>query len=110
MEEYKFYCEKCKYGTNIRHSLLQHNESNFHKTGKITRKEEKVNYKCDKCDFNSVNKNNYVTHHLNNHSTKEERKEKFKYYCDKCDFGVFTESSLKLHQDSVRHKRYHTVI
>ena len=40
----------------------------------------------------NYNKNNYLNHILNNHSTKEEQKEKFKFYCDWCDFGVFVKS------------------
>jgi hypothetical protein len=52
-----------------------------------------------------MNKNNFMTHKLNNHSTKEERKKEFKYYCEACDFGVFTESSYEKHKNSLRHKR-----
>lgn len=110
MELHKYYCEKCNYGTNIKHCLLQHNETNYHKTGLKVRKEEKVIYKCELCDYENVNKNNYLTHKLNNHSTKEERKEKFKYYCDKCDFGVFTESMFNQHNETKRHKRLSNII
>ena len=46
-----------------------------------------------------------MTHKLNNHSTKEERKKEFKYYCVVCDFGVFTESSFEKHKETIRHKR-----
>jgi hypothetical protein len=110
MEKYKFFCQKCNYGTNIRNSLIQHNETNFHKTGLKKRKDEKINYKCELCEYKNINKNNYLTHKLNNHSTIEERNIKFKYYCNKCDFGVFSESSFKLHKDSVRHIRLNNII
>ena len=106
-ETYKFNCEKCKYATNIRYSLIQHNRTELHKTGERGKKQikEKVIFQCSKCEFNSTNKNNYSTHKLNNHSTKEERKNQFKYYCEICDFGVFTESSFEKHKNSLKHKR-----
>jgi hypothetical protein len=107
MNNYKYYCEKCNYGSDIRYSLIQHNKTKLHKTGERGKKpvKEKEIFSCDKCDFSSTNKNNYLTHKLNNHSTKEERKQQFKYYCDNCDFGVFTESSLEIHKHSLRHNR-----
>ena len=103
----KFICEKCNYKTNIKSLILQHYETKLHKTGERGKKliKEKEIFSCDKCDFSSTNKNNYLTHKLNNHSTKEERKQQFKYYCDNCDFGVFTESSLEIHKHSLRHNR-----
>ena len=33
MNNYKYYCEKCNYGTDIRYSLIQHNETDLHKKG-----------------------------------------------------------------------------
>ncbi len=107
MDNYKYVCEQCNYKTNIRHSLLQHNETELHKTGERKKKPIKIKeeYKCDKCDYISTNKNNYITHKLNNHSSQEERKKQFKYYCEKCDFGVFTESSIKKHNITIRHLR-----
>jgi hypothetical protein len=109
MEEFKYYCEKCKYGTNLQQSIKQHNESEYHKTGIRTRKKkellkEKVIFKCSDCNFESAIQNNYLTHKLNNHSTKEERKEQFKYYCDLCDFGVFTLSCFDQHKETIKHK------
>jgi hypothetical protein len=105
--EFKYFCEKCNYGTNIRYSLIQHNNTALHKTGVIkkTKLKEKIHYTCDKCDYNTLNKNNFITHKLNNHSTKEERSKEFTYYCELCDFGVFTESSFDKHKDTIRHKR-----
>ena len=105
--EFKYFCEKCNYGTDIRYSLIQHNNTTLHKTGVIkkTKLKEKEHYNCNNCDYNTPNKNNFMTHKLNNHSTKEERKQEFKYYCETCDFGVFTESSFEKHKDTIRHKR-----
>ena len=50
------------------------------------------------------NKNNYLNHILNNHSTKEERKEKFKYYCNCCDFCVFVKSMMDNHFNTNKHQ------
>ena len=51
MEEHKYYCEKCNYGTNIKNSIERHYESSYHKTGIKTRKEKenKVLYECKDC-------------------------------------------------------------
>lgn len=110
MEKYKYFCEKCKYGTNIKKSIERHNESNYHITGIKTRKEKenKVSYECKECKENKYitdNKSNYVLHKLNNHSTKEERKKEFKYYCELCDFGVFAETIFNIHKESKVHKK-----
>ena len=63
MNNYKYYCAKCNYGTDIRYSLIQHNETDLHKTGERGKKpiKEKKLFSCDKCDFSSTNKNNYLT-------------------------------------------------
>lgn len=107
MNQFKYYCGKCDYGTDIKFSLLQHNETILHKTGERGKKNKKIKdiHKCEKCDYQSTNKNNYLTHSLNNHSTKEERENRFTYYCKYCDFGVFTESSINKHNTTIRHKR-----
>lgn len=103
----KHFCEKCNYGTKYKHLMTSHLESEKHKTGKRKTKpiKEKEIYKCDVCNYESINRNNHLTHKLNNHASKEERKKEFKYYCDKCDFGVFTESSMNLHNNSKGHLR-----
>jgi len=45
MNNYKYYCEKCNYGTDIRYSLIQHNETDLHKTGERGKKPiKKKNY------------------------------------------------------------------
>jgi len=107
-ENNKFICEKCNYKTNIKSLILQHYETELHKTGERGKKliKEKELFSCDKCDFSSTNKNNYLTHKLNNHSTKEERTQQFKYYCDTCDIGVFSETSFNNHKETIRHKRF----
>ena len=112
MDEYKFYCSKCKYGTNFKHLLAQHYETTLHKTGKRKEKpiKEKEEYKCNKCDYKSTNRNNYLTHTLNNHDTKENRKTNFKYYCESCDFGVFTETSYNKHIKTKKHEMKQTNI
>ena len=107
METYKYYCDKCNYGTNIKASILQHNNTEYHKNG--NGKKETI-YKCEICNYENNNKNNYLTHKLNNHSNQDERKNNFKYYCNKCDFGVFTESMFKHHNDTKRHKRLHNIV
>ena len=38
MNNYKYYCEKCNYGTDIKYSLIQHNETDLHKTGERGKK------------------------------------------------------------------------
>ena len=106
MNEFKYYCEKCEYKTNSNFLYKQHCRTKIHIIGMHGNNEpNKEVYKCDECEYESLNKNNYLTHKLNNHATKEERKTQFKYYCDKCDFGVFTESSYQKHITSLRHKR-----
>ena len=107
MDKYKYFCEKCNYGTDIRYSLIQHEETELHKTGIRKKKptKEKKYYQCTDCDYKSDNNNNYLTHKLNNHSTKEDRATQFKYYCSCCDFGVFTDSSFDKHNHTVRHIR-----
>lgn len=104
-DEYKYYCDKCSYGTNVNHSFTRHNESVLHQTGKKKKKSEKIKetHDCSKCDYSSTNKNNYLTHKLNNHSTKEERKAGFNHYCEMCDVGVFTKTSFHNHLGSKRH-------
>ena len=110
MNEYKHYCEKCNYKTNIRHSLLQHFNSELHKTGQRGIKKKAVEiYQCNDCEYNTIKKSNYLTHKLNNHSSIEERKKEFKYYCDICDFGVFTESSYKKHIESKVHQKINKI-
>ena len=109
MNQFKFFCDKCNYGTDIKNSIVLHNKSLLHTTGiagkrNIKTEEEKKIYKCDKCDYVSKNKNNYLVHKLNNHSTKEERKKEYKYYCELCDFGVLSKSLYEKHIETITHK------
>lgn len=105
MNEYKFICKKCNYKTNKKFCYDSHCKTTLHITGERKQKPVKVKeeYKCDKCDYKSTNSNNYLTHRLNNHDTKENRAIQFKYYCVKCDFGVFTESLYKKHLETKSH-------
>jgi hypothetical protein len=103
MDQYKYYCDKCQYGTNIRNSFDTHNKSTLHLTGKKKSKIKKEEYKCNECNYQSKNLYNFLSHKLNNHSTAEEKKEKFKYYCDLCDVGTFVESNYEKHKLSTKH-------
>ena len=102
--EYKYYCDKCKYGTNLLASFKNHSMTTLHITGKRKERNDKKIYTCEKCDYKNVNKNNYLTHVLNNHSTKEEKKKQFKYYCENCDFGVFTKTLFDNHILTKKHQ------
>ena len=109
MSQYKYYCEKCNYGTDIKNSMNLHHKSTLHLTGEAGKRniktdEEKKIYKCTECDFESKNKNNFMVHKLNKHSTKDERKKEFKYYCELCDFGVLSKSLYDKHLETSTHK------
>lgn len=83
-DTYKFYCEPCHYGTRIKFNYELHLKTTLHLTGKRKERSDKniykITYKCGHCEFESHNKNNYLTHVLNNHSTQEVREREFKYY------------------------------
>lgn len=109
MSQYKYYCEKCNYGTDIKNSINLHNKSLLHLTGvagkrNIKEEDKKKIYECKDCDFVTKNKNNYLVHKLNNHSTKEERKKEYAYYCELCDFGSFCENQINKHNETSKHK------
>ena len=107
MNTHKYFCEKCNYGTNIKYSLIQHNESELHKTGQRKKREkwtkEKKIYKCENCEYITSLKKNYMTHKLNNHSSKEERASSFNYYCLFCDIGVNTLLAFNQHKETLKH-------
>jgi hypothetical protein len=115
MSQYKYFCNKCNYGTDVKNSMALHNKSQLHITGiagkrNIKSEEEKKIYKCEQCDYLSKNKNNYLVHKLNNHSTKEERKKEYKYYCEYCDFGVLSKSLYAKHIETITHKNILEII
>ena len=104
-KEFKYICEKCSYNTNIKLSYDRHLTSNLHITGqrKIRNDKKDTIYKCNICDYSSKNENNYKSHQLNNHLSKDERKKSFTYYCEKCEFGCFSNSSYILHLETKKH-------
>ena len=108
MEEVKKYtCVKCNFETKYHNSYSDHLESYFHKTReRKTRSDKKVfePIKCEKCDFQTTNQSNYLSHKLHNHSSEEERSKSFTYYCKSCCFGSFTESTYTKHIGTKRHK------
>jgi hypothetical protein len=61
MNQFKYYCEKCNYGTDIKNSMNLHYKSTLHLTGEAGKRniktdDEKKIYKCTECDFESKNK------------------------------------------------------
>lgn len=107
-ENYRFFCDKCKYGTNIKNCYERHCKSTLHRTGKRKKRSDLKapnGYQCDICDFHSNNRKNYLLHKLNYHSDKDERKHRFNYYCEACDFGVFSKAAYKIHLGTKKHLR-----
>lgn len=100
----KFFCEKCNYRSNNRACFNQHLITTLHITGKRKERSDKVLYTCVECNYSEYNKNNFLSHNLNNHSTIEERKEKFKYYCEVCNIGVFVKSMMDTHFKTIKHQ------
>lgn len=98
-------CNKCNYTTDNKYYYHQHCKTKRHLDLEKKPRKDKlgIEYKCDKCDYKSYNQNNYLTHKLNNHSTKKDRQKDFKYYCKSCDFGVFTESCFNKHISTKTH-------
>jgi hypothetical protein len=113
MENYKYYCEKCNYGTHFKNCIEAHNKSTLHLTGQrkkreVIKKEKKGRtiVSCEECDFKTTNVCNMLSHKLNHHSSIEDRKKKFKYYCDVCDFGAFAETIYNNHFMTQKHKNF----
>ena len=104
--EFKYFCDKCNYGTNISTSYNKHINTELHKTGKRKVKDNKEPdlYECKKCDYTTNFKRNHITHYLRHHSTKEERAEQFKYYCEKCDYGTFSKTENTKHVATNSHR------
>ena len=103
-KKYNYICNKCNYGTNIEQSLINHFKTKKHRTGLYGGKKKEF-YECNLCEYSSTNKNNYLTHKLNNHANDEERESQFTFYCKTCKVGVFTESSMKIHKETIKHQK-----
>ena len=104
MNQNKFYCEKCHYGTNIMTSYNQHLNTTLHLTGKRKERSDKTLHECKECEYKNYNKINYMNHYLNNHGSIEERKDQFMFYCDICDFGAFADSIFEKHKNTEKHQ------
>ena len=106
-EIYKYNCDTCGYHCNMKSSWAKHINTELHKTGKKKRRSDyKEPLTCDKCTYTTKNKTMMITHKLNKHSTKEDRENEFKYYCKMCDFGSFSSDSMKVHNESYKHKTF----
>jgi hypothetical protein len=104
MEEKTYKCEKCNYGTNVKHAYEKHLETEKHKTGKCKTKSNKLYpEKCEKCGYVPYNNQSYVQHILKLHATIEEKKEKFKFYCEKCNYGTYYEKYYNKHLENKIH-------
>jgi hypothetical protein len=100
-KEYKYKCENCKFYCNEISKWEKHIETEKHKTGK--RSDYKGGYKCDKCNYETINKITFKQHILNEHSTKSEREKEFKYYCIMCDYGTFSIDLYDRHKLTKKH-------
>ena len=107
MNTYKYFCEKCNYGTDIKSRLTHHEESDLHKTGERKKREkwskEKKIYKCQDCEYTTTFNKNYLIHKLNNHSTKEERASLYDFYCSLCDVGTASLVAFNQHKETSKH-------
>lgn len=104
--EYKYYCDKCKFGAQYKSIFDQHCETTIHKTGKRKeRSNKKPKLKCSKCPYEAKLERSIILHTLNKHGTKEEREKGFTHYCKECDFGTFIEELYQNHCNTIKHKR-----
>jgi hypothetical protein len=100
--EYKYYCEKCKFGCHYESGWKAHEISNKHRG--CENKEYKLEpKKCDQCYYKTLCGSNLKLHILNHHSTKEERKKAFTHYCEECDYGIFGKKQFERHLE-IKHK------
>ena len=107
IEEYKYFCEKCKFGCNVNSRWQRHIITELHINGKKKiRSDCKEPSICLYCNFETKNKQQFNEHYLNYHSTIEERKKEFKYYCNLCDYGTFALSFIENHNNTTKHKRH----
>ncbi len=101
-KEYKYKCENCKFYCNEISKWEKHIETDKHKTGK--RSDYKGAYKCEKCNYETINKITFKQHILNNHSSIEEKKKEYTLFCELCGFGTFSKDIMEKHNNSVKHK------
>jgi len=109
----KFNCEKCGFKCRFESQWIKHIETELHKTGikkKIIRKNHKQPEKCKLCDYETKNTFLMKKHILNEHSTKEVREKEFKFYCSYCDFGTFSKDTIKIHNETNKHKNFILVL
>jgi len=113
VKEFKFNCEKCNYKCQFECQWIKHCKTELHKTGKrkkIIRKNHKQPEKCKLCDYETKNTFLMKKHILNEHSTKEVREKEFKFYCSYCDFGTFSKDTIKIHNETNKHKNFILVL
>lgn len=105
-QEYTYFCDKCNYGTNQTCHYNKHLDTAIHKTGKrgVKANKEPDTYTCEHCEYTTTFKNNFKTHYLRHHASKDERKAQFKHYCETCDHGTFSAREKNTHLNSNVHK------
>ena len=112
--EFKFFCEKCNYGTNKKMSMVVHVNTSLHLIGKhgrsLVKKLDKKKYECSICQTNYSSKGNLLMHNLNNHSTKEEKKKGYKFYCDICNIGYMNSSKYNHHLTTSSHQNVQSIL
>lgn len=101
---YKYYCDKCNYGHNFYSFWKRHLNTKKHKSEDGEYNNVKVPCVCDECGYKTNTSTNLLSHKLNNHSNREERKKNFKFYCEICDIGAMTKRSYDAHLSTVKHK------
>jgi hypothetical protein len=93
----KYYCKFCNYGTNYSSDWIKHSE-----TAKHLRLGKKINHKCNQCEYESHSHWNLKLHNLSKHSEQKDR-EKSKYYCKTCDQVFFSELFYNKHIFGKKH-------
>jgi hypothetical protein len=96
--EKKFYCECCNYTALYKSEFDKHLKSAKHKRGG-----KYIDYKCNGCDYQGLNRWNLTMHQATTHYTIEQKK-KLKYYCEYCDCICFSALYYNTHLKSPLHK------
>jgi hypothetical protein len=105
-QEYKYICEKCNFKCNITQGWEAHIKTSLHLTGeRKKRKDIKEPLKCEKCNYQTKNKQLLLQHKLNEHGTIGEREKEFKFYCKKCDYGTISKDLYERHINTEKHKK-----